>query len=132
MTVPTLLTVAGASTLGPIQPTSAPFPSGESVFSFNFTETVQVNSCRTISISSASPAFFDLLVGTGIVSLRYVYIRARVGAFVVRVTSEGGGVDQVFDLSRLLVVSNPVPGTEWTALAIQGVGDVEIQLAGDP
>ncbi len=132
MTIPAQLTVAGASRIGPIQPTSAPFPSGESVFSLNFNETVQVNKCQGIPVNSPSPAFFDLLTGTGITKLRYIYIRARVGAFVVRVSSAGGGTDQVFDLSRLLVVSNPTPGTEWTALAIQGVGDVEVQLAGDP
>jgi hypothetical protein len=131
VTVPTQLRVTGATKIGPIQPTSAPFPSGEAVYSLNFEETVQENLCRTFSVNSPSPAFFDLLASSGIASLRYIYIRARVGAFVVRVTSSAG-VDQLFDLSRLLVLSNPQPGTEWTALAIQGVGDIEVQLAGDP
>lgn len=131
MTVPTQLRVTGASKIGPIQPTSAPFPSGEAVYSLNFEETVQENLCRTFSVNSASPAFFDLLTGSGIANLRYLYLRVRVGSFVVRLSSSAGA-DQVFDLSRLLVVSNPQPGTGWTALAIQGVGDIEIQLAGDP
>lgn len=131
MSVPATLRVSGSTKIGPIQPTSAPFPSQESVASLNFEETVQANKCQTISINSASPSFFDLLAGSGITKVRYLYIQARVGSFVLRVTTSAG-VDQVFDLSRLLVLSNPQPGTEITAVAIQGVGDIELQLAGDP
>lgn len=130
MSVPQKLELSGAATLGPIQPSSAPFPTSECVVSINLTQTVQAGIRNALSINTPSPGFFDLLAGSGITNVRFGVIRVRTGPFVIRVTSSAG-TDQVFDLSDQLVISNPLPGTEWTALAVQGIGDLEILLAGD-
>lgn len=132
MSVPVQLRVSGAATLGPIQPTSSPFPSGQTAMSLNFSDTVLAHTgTRAIPINSPSPAFFDLMAGSGITSVRWVVIIPRSGSFVLRFTTSAG-VDQLVDLSGLWAQRLPVPGTEITALAIQGVGDIEMQLAGDP
>lgn len=129
MTVPKQVKLSGASSIGPIIPGASPFPSGECVTSINAAQTIQADRQFARSINSPA-AFVDLLTGSGITNIRYLVLRARAGTFTVRVTSPGG-VDQVWTLSDLLILSNPVLGSEWTALAVQGVGDIEVQIGGD-
>ena len=133
MTVPKKASVSGAVVIGPIQPTAAPFPSGECVVSLAAELTVQAdyNQSRTIN----SPAtFVDLLAATGITNVRLLALRARAGTFEVRVTSDNSGtpiVDQILTLSDLWVITNPSSGSQFTAVAVRGVGDLEITIAGD-
>jgi hypothetical protein len=128
MAVPKKLELRGAVTSGPVTPTSSPFPTGESIVSLNVDQTPQADVAKAFSVNSPS-SFQDILTGTGITNLTFISLRVRSGTFQVRRTS-AGGADQIDTLSELLVVSNPTSGSEWTALAVQGVGDIEMLLAG--
>lgn len=133
MAVPKEAKVSGAVTIGPIQPTAAPFPSGECVASLASVLTTQADYSQARSISSPA-AFVDLLTATGITNVRLLVLRARAGTFEVRVTSDNSGapiVDQIFTLSDLLVITNPASGSQFTAVAVRGTGDLEIAIAGD-
>lgn len=131
MTIPSKLRVAGAVTIGPVQP-SGSFPSGQSVSQLNFERIVNAHSgVRAISVNSPTPGFFDLMANLGFTQVTFAKLRVRTGSFVVDVTTSAGA-NQVFDLSDLWLVNNPIPGTEITGLRIQGVGDLEVTLAGDP
>ena len=133
MSVPKKATVSGAVDIGPIQPTAAPFPSTQCVASLASEMTTQADYTQARSITSPS-SFVDLLASTGITNVRLLVLRARAGTFQVRVTSDNSGVplvDQIFTLSDLLVITNPSSGSQFTAVAVQGVGDLEITIAGD-
>jgi hypothetical protein len=126
--VPKQLKVTGAASLGPFAENCGTVPTGECGASLNFTQTVQAD--RVFSRAINSPAAFVDLLDAAFTNVRYVLLRVRAGTFTVRVTSPAG-VDQFFTLSDLLVVSNPSSGSEWTAIAVQGTGDIEVMLAGD-
>jgi hypothetical protein len=126
--VPKKLTVNGASAIGPIQPTAAPFPSNESVLSLNHEQQPTADLTRTMSINSPA-AFVDMLANTGITALRFISLRVRAGTLDVRASSSAGA-DQIWRCSDLLVLGNPLTGSEFTAFAVRGVADIEIQLAG--
>lgn len=131
MTVPKKLEVSGAVTTGPIQPTAAPFPSGQSTLSLNSEQTPLADFNNAMSVSVMAPSFTDVLAGTGITNVKFIAMRVRNGTLVVRVTT-AAAVDQEFSLSDTLVISNPTAGTEVTALAVQGTADLELMVTGDP
>lgn len=129
MTVPKQAAINGSAKVGPIQPTAASFPSGECIASITTTpQTTQADSQKALSINSPA-AFVDVLAGTGVTNVKLLVMRVRAGTATLRITSPGG-VDQQFTLSDLLVLNNPVDASAWTALAIQGVVDVEMTIAG--
>jgi hypothetical protein len=129
VSVPKKLEVAGAATLGPIQPTCAPFPSGECVFSINLSQTTQADSAKSLSVNSPV-TWVDLLAGTGITNVSFFSLRVRNATnFEVRFTT-AGGADQIIRLSDLFVYSSPVSGQQITALSVRGVGDMELLVAG--
>ncbi len=133
MTVPKKLAISGALRIGPIQPTAAPFPSGDCVVSLNAEQTTQADVSFARSINSPG-AFVDLLTGTGITNIRALHMRARGGTFEIRYTADNSGspiADQVTTLSDELLLTNPASGSQWTALAVRGVGDLEVTIAGD-
>ena len=133
MTFPKKLTVSGALRIGPIQPTVAPFPSRDCVVSLNTEQTTQADVSNDRSFNSPV-TFVDLLTGTGITNIRALHLRARGGTFEIRYTADNSGspiVDQVTTLSDELLITNPSSGSQWTALAVRGVGDLEVTIAGD-
>jgi len=130
MSVPKQVKISGAMTIGPIQPTTAPFPSGEGVVSLNLLHTSQVDTGPRSRMINSPASFEDLLAGTGITNLRWLYLRPRNATLTFRLTSPAG-VDQVLTISEMLVMSCPSPGSEWTSLGVQGAGDLEMMLAGD-
>lgn len=130
MTVPAKLKVGGAATLNPVV-SSGSFPSGHSVGRLDVDRTVTAHSGnRAFAVNSPSPGFLDLLAGSGVTNATFVFLRVRTGTFVVDVTTSAGA-NQQFDLSGEWLVNNPTPGSEITGLRIQGVGDIEIMIAGD-
>lgn len=129
MTTPQEIRFAGAVTLGP---PSACCLRPSSIFTqpVDVCQVAQAGITQERRINSPSPAFVDLLANTGITNLRYINMLARQGVFTVRITWTGG-VDQLLPLSEYLALSNPQTGSQITALAIQGVGDLSLVLAGD-
>lgn len=88
---------------------------------------------RNFSLNSAL-AFQDLLVGTGLglsplVPVKFVYLKVSNGSVDVRLTTPSA-TDQIFDLSDLWIQNSPLAGNEITALALRGVADIEVLLAG--
>lgn len=129
MAVQQKVTSSGAVTIGPSNAGCSPFPSVESVVSLNETRTYGVS--RVMSRSLASPAaFVDMLAGLGISAVRLMVLRVQSGSLQVRVSSSAG-VDQVFNVSSTLYLSNPLTGTELTAVSFQGTADFELVVAGD-
>lgn len=129
MTVPKKIEVAGGSTIGSLQPTCAPFPSGNNSFSLNLSQTVQadVEGARTIN----SPVtWVDLLAGSGISSITYLALRVRnASSFELRFSSASGS-DQMMAVSDLFHFASPTTGRGLTALSVRGSGDIEFQIAG--
>lgn len=82
---------------------------------------------RTINSPNA---FVDLLAGMSTSGIRFVAIRVANGTATLRITTDAGA-DQLISISDLFVVSNPARGSEITALAIQGVVNVEYLVSGD-
>ena len=82
--------------------------------------------CRNVN----SPAAFVDIFPDGISVARFVSLRVTAGVLTVRMTTTAG-VDQVFDLSDLHVLSNPIAGYGVTALAVQGSADLEYLITGD-
>lgn len=131
MSVPKQLKVTGAVSLGPIQPTSAPFPSGQSTLSLNLQQTVTRSSGDRAFQVDASITPFDLLAGTGITSVKYLLLRVTGGTLTIRASSPAAN-DQDFTVSDKLEISNPLSGSPWTALSVQaGIAYIEILIAGD-
>lgn len=129
MSVSKSATVTGSLKIGPVQPTSYPFPTGEGVASLNSTQTVTASSGpKGLSINSPA-AFVDLLTGAGVTNIKMLSVRVRAGTVTLRISS-AAGVDQLLSVSDLLVLSNPVDSSAWTALAAQGVADLELMIAG--
>lgn len=129
MTVPKSAKITGSMKVGPIQPIAVPFPSGESVASLNAEQTVQASTgSKGLSINSPA-AFVDLLTGSGVTNIKMLSVRVRAGTVTLRISS-AAGVDQVMDVSDMLVLNNPVDASAWTALAAQGVADLELMIAG--
>lgn len=129
MTVPKQLNIDGAMSIGPIQPTTFPFPSGEGTVSLNTTQTTQAdNGPRGLSVNSPS-SFQDLLSNSGVTNIRALYLRVRTGQLTVQVSSSAAAMQQ-FVVSDMLVLSCPIPGTELTALGVKGTADIELMMAG--
>ncbi len=128
MTVPKLVRLSGAANIGPTTPSSGPFPSGDCTVSVNAQQTTQADNQFARTINSPT-TFVDLLAGNGIANVTFLVLRVRAGTLTVRVTSPAG-VDQLFDVSDLLVLSQSVSSSAWTALAVRGSADVEVTIAG--
>lgn len=129
MPTPQQIAFKGAVTLGPPS-ASCLIPSGVVAIPIDVCNIAQASVSRSLRLNSPSPAFENLLAGSGITSLRYGLLIARNGVFTVRI-SWPGGVDQLIPLSEYWAFSNPQTGSQITALAVQGVGDLEVVLAGD-
>jgi len=129
MTTPQKFELLGAATLGAVSPVGA-FPANESSFPIAVSQITQGSSVGARRINTPSPGFLDLLAGTGITSLRYLVLIVRNGVFVVRMSSSAGA-DQLLTVSEFIAFSNPQSGSQITALAIQGVGDIDLVMAGD-
>jgi hypothetical protein len=130
--VPHQLAVVGSATLGPIQPTSCPFPSGTSSISLNTTQTRQAARADSLSFNVPSPSWQSLIAGLGITAVRFLVIRVQSGSILVRVTSASGGALQVLPVSDYIVLSLPRAGTELTVVEAQGTANMELIVAGDP
>lgn len=130
MTVPQRVQVQGSVTLGPVLPSSCPFPSMDTGFSINVDQTRGASKNVSRSISVISPTWLDVLANSGITTVRFVSMRVNGGVVTVRKTTPAGA-DQVDTVSDLWVWSSPQPGGEITALAIQGTANVEMIIAGD-
>lgn len=122
--------VSGSVSVGPVLPSSSPFPSSSGDMDISTTQVRPENRQSAFSVNSPSPAFKDLLQGMSISAVRLVAMRVFGGSLVVRWTT-AAGVDQLTTVSDLLVISNPNAGSEITALAAQGVANVELIVAGD-
>ena len=128
MAVPKKLTSSGGVTLGPIQPTCSPFPSADCVASLAAMLTTEAD--ITIARQINSPAVYvDLLAGTGITNVKAFLLRVTGGTLDVRRTSPLA-VDQEDRVSDLMLVINPISGSEWTALAVRGTAALEAIIAG--
>jgi hypothetical protein len=73
--------------------------------------------------------YVDLLSGMGISSVHFVALRVQAGSLEVRYTT-GLGADQLIPISDFIVLSNPVSGSQLTALSARGTADFEIIVAG--
>lgn len=126
------LQLSGAAVLGP--PTAvcgSAGGSGTTVVSIGLTQTPQASKpggCRNIN---SPTTWIDLLSDSGISVARFVLLRACAGALQVRMTTTAGS-DQVFDLTDLHVLANPIAGYGVTALAVRGTADLEYLITGDP
>jgi hypothetical protein len=81
-------------------------------------------------VNAPSPAFQDLLLGMSFSAIRFVAIKIISGSIVLRITTPGGAL-QLITVSDEIIISNPNPGSEITALAAQGIANVEMTVAGD-
>lgn len=122
--------VQGSVTLGPVLPTSAPFPSMDTGFSISVDQTRGVSRPVSRSISVVDPAWLNLLTDGGFTSVRFVVLRVNGGTATIRFTTPQGA-DQVMTVSDLFVWSSPQVGGEMTALAIRGSCNIEGIIAGD-
>lgn len=131
MSSPKKVTVAGSVSLGP------PYPcSGGSFPSLSQQVTLQADQTRSVSRGTSRPinspsAFVDLLASLGLGTATHVTIRIEGGALTLRFTTPDGA-DQLLRCSRLFVWDSPSAGSGMTALAVEGVADIEIIVAGDP
>lgn len=122
------LTLSGAATLGACGCGS--LGAGECVFPIDLNQVAQANLGRKFRLNSPASFVDQALATFGISVARFIAIRVSGGAVTVRVTSTAG-VDQVFDVTDLLVLANPLAGYGVTALALKGVADIQILLTGD-
>jgi hypothetical protein len=129
MSTPQIIRFAGAVTLEPPS-ASCLLPSGVTAIPLDIRQLAQSSVNRALRVNTPSPGFLDLLANSGVTNLRQGLLIARNGIFTVRITW-AGGVDQLIPLSEYWAFSNPQTGSQITALAIQGVGDLEMLIAGD-
>ena len=129
MAVQQKVVTQGSVTIGPAQASCAPFPSMESTIVLNGERFFGVKRADVVSISSPV-AFVDLLAGLTISAVRLLVLRVQAGSIVLR-TSSAAGVDQVVNISDVVYISNPVAGTELTAVSVQGTANIEYLIAGD-
>lgn len=76
-------------------------------------------------------AFVDLFASLGLGNATHASMRVEGGSLTLRFTTPDGA-DQLLRCSKLFVWDSPSAGSGMTALAVQGVADIEIIVAGDP
>lgn len=99
--------------------------------------TIGLSFCQTVvdagvlarSINSPG-AFVDLLAATGLTSVNLVVLKVLGGANLEVRYSTDGHADQIIRASGFHLIANPSLGTQITALAIRGVGQIEYIVAG--
>lgn len=124
------VTILGSVSLGPPYPSSGTFPSLSQQVS------LQADQTRSISRGTGRPinspaAYIDLLASLGLGTATHVTLRISGGSLTLRFTTPDGA-DQLLRCSKLFVWDSPSAGSGMTALAVQGVADIEIIVAGDP
>jgi hypothetical protein len=66
-----------------------------------------------------------------ITKVRAMVLKKRSGVLLLLATSPNGGVDQKIPVGDVLIIHNPFPGDELTALKLVGTADIEYALFGN-
>lgn len=74
--------------------------------------------------------FVDLLSATGLTTVNLVVLKVLGGANLEVRYSTPGNADQVVRASGFHLIANPTLGSEITALAVRGAGQIEYIVAG--
>lgn len=128
MSVAQKVSVGGSVTLGPSYPAST-FPTLSQQIALISEQTRGIGRGQAMSINSPA-AFVDLMASLGASNLTHATVRIVGGSLTLRFTTVDGA-DQLLRCSNLFVWDSPSAGSGMSALAAQGVADVEIALAGD-
>lgn len=122
--------LTGSASIG--SPTPGCCASGvsiEGIIGLSFCSTVV--SAFTASRTINSPAaFVDLLAASGLTAVNLVVLKVLGGANLEIRYSTPGNADQVVRASGFHLIANPTLGSEITALAVQGTGQIEYIVAG--
>lgn len=102
----------------------------ESIIGLSFCSAVQsaFSSARTIN---DLVSFVDLLAASGLTTVRLVVLKVLGGANLEVRYSTPGNADQVVRASGFHLIANPTLGSEITALAVRGSGQIEYIVAGN-
>lgn len=108
---------------GPIPAGACPIPLNAVIASY------QASTGLTQRQIASPAAFVDLLAGSGLTQVMFVYLRVIGGTVTLRVTT-AAGVDQVSSVSDLYVVSHSSVAAAFTAVAVQGTAEIEFLAVG--
>jgi len=123
------LAMQGSVTRGPVLPTSTPATIGGDEIPIDLSAVYAEHRREPRTINSPS-TFVDLIAGMTISAVRFVIIRTTGGVATLRLTTPAGE-DQLLSISDLFILSNPVSGSEVSALAIKGSVNIEVLISGD-
>ncbi|TAK93712.1 hypothetical protein EPO05_06985 [Patescibacteria group bacterium] len=116
----------------PLTTSTATFPSISDGLNLAVSQTRNEGKATGQTINSPSPAFQDMLAGNPMSAVRFLAIRVSGGTLILRVSSPiAGGANQLIPISDLFLISNPLVGSEFTAVGLQGSGSIEMVIAGD-
>lgn len=126
MSLPKKVTVSGAAIIG-----SAASCSGSGGCPGILNAEVYAQASAEFERALASPvSFVDFLAGTGIAAVKFLFLRVTGGTIELRVSSAFGAT-QIIPVSGICVLTNPIAGSEFTAVALRGTAQVEFKVAGD-
>lgn len=125
------VSILGSAAVQPLLPTSQPFPSLTDGMSLNLQQTRSAVRSDETSVNTPALSPLDLLAGLQITAVRFFSLRVVGGTCLVSYQSPAFAGTMQVPVSDLLVLSNPLSGSEITSLLISGNANVEYIIAGD-
>ncbi len=129
MSVPRQLQVSGSASVGPVAGNPAVFPSLQDGIDLAVQQTYAEGKSSGQTLNSPS-SFLDLLASNPMSAVRFLCIRVQGGIMTLQVTSQVASAQQI-PISDVFYISNPLQGSEFTAVGLKGTGSVELIIAGD-